>query len=130
MAQEISYQQFVDEVNRFEFIEDIEMADAVVKAVLGIVASRMEEGPAREFIVKLPEPLTIQKLRGHQVNITEISAGQYIDEIMEMFDLNEDQAMEVIKRVWHVTKQAVGEEVMHDVEDALPFDWSLILESA
>src|SRR5436309_1356740 len=62
----MDYQQFIQETRKLDFIPDEETADAAVKAALGVLASRLDEEHARKFTAKLPEPLTYERLRGHQ----------------------------------------------------------------
>jgi uncharacterized protein (DUF2267 family) len=42
----MEYQRFIDETHGFDFIQDPDTADAAVKAVLGVLASRLPEAQA------------------------------------------------------------------------------------
>jgi hypothetical protein len=52
--------------SKLDFISDEPMGDAVVKAVMGILASSLEQGLAHALAESLPEPLTYERLRGHR----------------------------------------------------------------
>jgi uncharacterized protein (DUF2267 family) len=124
----MDYQEFIDEVMDLDFIEDEDIADAGIKAVLGILAGNIPEDEAQLLTEGLPQPLSYEKLRGMQKNITGISAEQYIAEIADQFDIDEDDARTLINTVIQVAKDAAGNEVFNEVEDALPPDWVEILQ--
>jgi uncharacterized protein (DUF2267 family) len=126
----MEYSEIVNRVERLDFITDSETADSAVKAVLGILTSRMEETDARKLTEQLPGPLTLDKLRGHQRRVEEISAAQYISEIGTQFSLSSENAGELVKTVLHTAKEATGDGVFHDVEESLPSDWRELIEKA
>jgi uncharacterized protein (DUF2267 family) len=102
----------------------------MIKAILGILASRMEEEPARKLTDKLPEPLTLQKLRSHQSNVTPLSAENYTVEIREQFKITLDQARTLVNTVLHIAKDDVGQDVFDEIEKYLPTDWVTTIEKA
>lgn len=126
----MDYDDFIEQVKELEFIESEREADAAVKAVLSFLASRMEEKDAKLMTEHLPEPLTYDKLRGHQANVTDITAGEYIAEIADQFNLDEDQAHELVDTVLITAKEALGDDVVSDLERRLPADWADVLENA
>jgi uncharacterized protein (DUF2267 family) len=126
----MEYAQFIEHVVNLEFIPDRDTADAAVKAVLGILASRLEEPEARMLTEKLPEPLNLERLRGHQVRPHGISVEQYISEVGEQFRLSEDQAEILIKTVLHLVKDELGAVTVSEFESLLPADWRATIESS
>src|SRR5438046_7268132 len=94
----MDYQKFLDHVQRFEFVRD---PDAAVKAVCGILASRMDEANAREFTSHLPEPLTLDLLRGHQENPPNISVEDAVTTLLQQFHISRQQARELLQSVTH-----------------------------
>ncbi|RJP23244.1 MAG: DUF2267 domain-containing protein [Candidatus Abyssobacteria bacterium SURF_5] len=126
----MEYDRFIEEVKNLEFIPNRDTADAAVKAVLGILASRLEEAEAQKLVEKLPGPLTLERLRGHQVRPEKISVEEYIIEIAQQFRIAGDQAETLIKTVLHLAKDLLGDETMSELEHALPSDWKATIESA
>lgn len=57
----MEYRDLVKAVKELHFIKDEAMAKATVKAVLGVLASRLEEEVAQEFAESLPEPSTMTR---------------------------------------------------------------------
>lgn len=123
-----SYEDFLDAVENLDFIEDTDTADAAVKAVLGIMASRVDEKTARKLTDNLPAPLTFEKLRGHQVRPVQLSVRDYVAEIASEFNLTQDQARILIDTVLRTTKEHIGEEVVRQVEVGMPFRWAVFVE--
>ncbi|MBE9168223.1 DUF2267 domain-containing protein [Pleurocapsales cyanobacterium LEGE 06147] len=126
----MEYQQFTQEVENLDFISERDTADAAVKAVLGILASRMEESDAQKLTEQLPEPLTLEKLRSHQQRIINISVDQFFEEISTQFKLSVEQARTLANRVFHLTKDAVGNETVNEIQSHLPSDWASVLQGA
>lgn len=123
----MEYQEFIQEVKNLDFIDTQDTADAAIKAVLGVLASRMEEPHAKKLTEKLPDPLSVERLRGQQVNINEISVNEYIEVIATQFRLNHDQALILVKTILHFTKGSVGNETIKELEKNLPPDWTDIM---
>ncbi len=105
----MEYQKFTDAAQECEFITDPAMADAAVKAILGIFARSLEEDEARRLTESLPEPLTLERLRGHQERRLKISLPQFISEIGEEFRLTDAQAALLIMTVLRKAERALGD---------------------
>lgn len=125
----MEYRKLVDTVRDLEFIKDKAMAEAAVKAVLGVLVSRLEEEVAREFAETLPEPLDFDMLRGRQVNVTDVSVQQYRDTIAEQFELELDDAWQLVRTILHIVKEGLSDEVIEDIQETLPSDWQRFLQS-
>lgn len=101
----MSYEKLLEAVQELDFIPDPKTADAAVKAVLGILASAMEENLAREFTESLPGPLTYDRLRGHQARPLKIDADRYIGELVAQFRLSEEQARQLITKTLALARE-------------------------
>jgi uncharacterized protein (DUF2267 family) len=123
----MEYRDLVNAVEELEFIKDQAMAKAAIKAVLGVLTSRLEEEFAREFTESLPEPLDFETLRGRQMNVTEVSVQEYRDTIAAQFNLGHDDAWQLVRTVLHIVKDGISEEVIEDIQEALPSDWQRLL---
>ncbi len=104
----MEHDSIVDQVNTLDFITDRDMADAATKAVLGIITSNMKEDEAREFTAKLPAPLTLERLRGHQERVEHINVYEFIIEIGNQFKLNNEQSRLLINKVLEATEKVTG----------------------
>ncbi|MBE0480354.1 MAG: DUF2267 domain-containing protein [Dehalococcoidia bacterium] len=102
------YERFIEDVKGLEFIADDATADSAVKAVLGILASSIEESRARKLTESLPDPLTFDKLRGRQRRIIMTPPDVYVTEIADQFNISREQAHRLIERVLETAKEAVG----------------------
>lgn len=126
----MEYSRFLDEVGKLHFIRTGERADAAVKAVLGVLASSMGEAEARRFTGRLPEPLTYEKLRGHQARPVDITIEEYFAEIAAQFKISPEEAKTLIDSVFRLTKEAVGEDLLSEIEYDMPPDVAEELDAA
>ena len=88
-----------DKIQSLDFIEDRETADAAMKAVLGIYMSSIDEDRARKLAENLPEPLTLENLRGQQRTKTQVTPEQYLQ---DQFSISRAQTRELIPTVFNV----------------------------
>jgi len=126
----MEYSRFVDRVKDLDFVGSYERADAVIKAVLGILASSMDEEHAKKLTGRLPEPLTFERLRGHQARPVDITIEGFFSEIGAQFRINPDQAKKAVDTVFRLCKEAVGEDTVSEVEYDMPPDVAEELEAA
>ena len=126
----MEYSRFVDRVKDLDFVGSYERADAVIKAVLGILASSMDEEHAKKLTGRLPEPLTFERLRGHQARPVDITIEEFFSEIGAQFRINPDQAKKAVDTVFRLCKEAVGEDTVSEVEYDMPPDVAEELEAA
>ncbi len=120
----MDYQTLIREVRTLDFIKDDEMADAFIKAVLGILASELEVEPAHQMTDQLPEPLTFERLRSHQARPLNISFQESIAEISHQFNIRPDLAQKAVKRVYHVLKLALEPSSIDGIRNGLPAEWA------
>lgn len=120
----MEYQEFTDYIGTLDFVRSEARADAMIKAVLGILCSLVDENLAHLLCDRLPDPLNAETLRRHQVRKDQPSFPEYIQEIRTQFGINSDQAFEVVDSVLRITHDAVGEYVWSRFTSALPADLS------
>jgi uncharacterized protein (DUF2267 family) len=117
----MDYEKFLNHAWQFEFVPD---PDAAVKAVCGILASRMDEASAREFTSRLPEPLTLDLLRGHQENPPNISVEDAATTLVQQFHISREQARELFASVTRFARDVAGREIFDKAAQHLSPDWS------
>ncbi|MBD3243937.1 MAG: DUF2267 domain-containing protein [Chitinivibrionales bacterium] len=123
------YEDLLEGAMKTKTITDPETADSVVKAVFGILLSRMPEEDARELAMSLPAPLSFEKLRGHAMP-SGLTIEQYTREIALQFGMSHEEARRVITSVLHEAKAGIDPGALHRWEKHLPVDWIGELESA
>lgn len=126
----MQYQNFVQEVQKLTFIANPDQADTAIKSVLGHLASRLEEPQAQKMTQNLPEPLNLQKLRSHQVDVTDISADQFLGDLCDQMQLNREQANQLVHTVFHIAKDAIGSDTVNEIQTNLPDDWARMIQAA
>ena len=73
-----------------------------MKAVLGIYMSSIDEDRAHKLAENLPEPLTLENLRGQQRTKTQVTPDQYLQEIQDQFSISRPQTRQLIPTVFDV----------------------------
>lgn len=120
----MEYREFIEAVRRLDFIADDQTADAVVKAVLGILASGLNHSMAHNLTSVLPGPLDYDRLRGHQGKPLSMDSEGYVKNIAAQFVLQEDQARRAVAVILGKTRDAVQnneitiiiETILHELE--------------
>ncbi|RJQ80627.1 MAG: DUF2267 domain-containing protein [Desulfobacteraceae bacterium] len=125
----MEYTQIIEKLKQLDFIQEDAKADAAAKAVLGIVASSLDEENARRLTEPLPEPLTIEKLRSHQENPTPVSFEDCAAELEVQFNLQKNEARDLIHTVIDTAKEAIGSENIAAIRGSLPEDWGSAFKS-
>lgn len=128
MAQQIQ-DYYKETVQALDFIPDEETADKGIKAVLGILASKLDEQEAREFTAELPDYLDYETLRGHQKKPTPVSPYEAVEGIANELNLELGQANELMNKVISVAKEQAKGEVS-DIAAQLSEDWRKALDEA
>ncbi len=124
------YSSLLKNVSELNFVADEKEADAMIKSVLGHIASRMKESTAKKFAADLPSELTLDKLRGHQENITNISLNQFIKDLSNQFKLPFDQVPKLIITILASIKSNLPEEHVIEWAEDLPMDWVRMIKNA
>jgi uncharacterized protein (DUF2267 family) len=123
----MEYQEILDYVGTLDFAGDPHVADSMVQTVLGILFSSVDESAARHLAEHLPEPLTVEALRGHAVRKDAPAFQDYVREVRKEFGLSDDQAFELIDHVARVTHEAVGEYAWNRFVEQLPAELSQLV---
>lgn len=121
----MEYDEFTREVMDLNVVRDPDQADAAVKAVLGILASRLKEPQAEKLTQNLPEPLTLEKLRSHQKRTAiPLTVDEYVAEVAAQFKLSLDEAQMLIETVLGIAKENLDDQTLDELESNLPDDWA------
>ncbi len=121
----MDYEEFLQEVNDLEILPDRASAEAAVKFILGALAGRLEDAPARRLTKSLPEPLTFDKLRAAAPAETRTaSAEEFVDLAAAQFKLEREDARMLVDTVLSLAKEAVDDETLDEIEAGLPEDWA------
>lgn len=128
LGRPIEYSNFINAASSLTFIRDEAQAEAAVKAVLGILASRLEEREARRLVASLPDPLSLESLRGHQASVADLSVEQYYGSLAKQFQISTDQAQVLAVTILRLVKEALDFEGMRDIERSLPGEWTDLIE--
>lgn len=126
----MDYSTLLGKVQELDFVEDRDTADAMVKSVLGHIASKMREAQARAFADDLPEPLNYQKLRPRQAYVSPISLDQFVLDLERQFSISVEQAQSLIRTILHFAKTDIQKEHINTWESGLPKEWASIVENA
>lgn len=105
------------------------MAEEAVKAVLGILSSKLSEQEAREFTADLPDYLSYEILRRHQMNPTPATPNDTIRIVADKFDLETEQAQDLMLEIIGVAKQQASGEIS-DIAAELSDDWREAIDEA
>jgi len=116
----MDYQKLLGIVESLDFIPDESTANAAIKAVLGIMLSSMRQEDAQRVAHAFPEPLTLERLRGHQIRPIRISPDYYITELALQFRFTHEQAAQLASTILHEVKSLIPEDVRIDWESHLP----------
>jgi uncharacterized protein (DUF2267 family) len=126
----MNYTTYLNSAQNLDFVPDEATADAMVKASLGIVASRLPDAAAREFTAALPQPLDHGTLRSHQERPTDIDVEVYLHDLSAQFGISREEARTAAATTLRLAKQDLGEDRTTTVQQQLPADWATFLEEA
>jgi uncharacterized protein (DUF2267 family) len=126
----MDYDEIIRRVRRLDFIKNDETANAAVKAVHGILVSRLSEEQTRQFAEKFPEHLSLETLEGDPKRMETISVTEYTARICAQFKISVYQARTLMRTVLYFTKEAAGDNVMLDFKKSLPVDWADAIQNA
>lgn len=125
----MEYDHLLQAAKKFSFIgNDEQQADAAVKAAMGILASRMTEEDAKEFANYLPEPLTLDKLRGHQRYQNQVSPKDHFQVLATQFNIDAEEAERMVKDVLQTAKESLSEGQYNSWKQKLPGEWNSFMD--
>ncbi len=123
----MQYQEFIQRARELDFIEDDTTADAAVKAVLGIMATTLDQTHAQRVAQALPEPLSLWRLRGHQQREHTIPLNEAIDVVAGQFRFSHEESDQLFHEIIACTREALPEEIVLEAQQNLPEDWRELL---
>jgi len=123
------YEDLISQARKSEFFSDEKSMESAVRAVLGILTSRLDEESARLFTSALPQPLSYETLRRPQRIYQRISANEYIETIADHFNLRKEHALRVVTSILWVVKSELSRDIYTRVSNDLPADWKELLET-
>lgn len=126
----MEYSDFVARVEQLPFIEDRPTAEAALKAVLGILASKFSEDDARLLTRSLPAPLDVERLRGQQERPVPLSASESVEVVRRQFDLDGDEAHDLVFEVYRSVRETLERRTFEELHARLPQDWARLLGAA
>ncbi|MFP8489781.1 DUF2267 domain-containing protein [Gracilimonas sp. Q87] len=129
MAIQQTQDYYKQALETLDFVKDEEMAEEVVKGVLGVLTSKLSEQEAKEFTAQLPDYLSYENLRGHQANPSPTTAGETIDILSDHFKIDNEQANEAFQQVIGVAKEQASGEIS-DIAAELSNDWREAIDKA
>jgi uncharacterized protein (DUF2267 family) len=120
----MEYREFIEKMREQDFIADDQTADALVKGVLGILASGLTHSMAQNLAAVLPAPLDYDRLRGHQGRPLSMDSEGYVQNIAAQFGLQEGQARRAVAVILGKARDAVQnneitiiiETILHELE--------------
>jgi uncharacterized protein (DUF2267 family) len=124
------YETLIDRVKKLDFVDRPGLADALLKAVLGILASRLSAPAAKKLTEVLPEPLTYSKLRDDQVGRDHGTVDQCYRQVSRQFNLNRAEAERAVGTVLKAAKRGMDAELLQKILRDLPKDWRELIGSA
>jgi uncharacterized protein (DUF2267 family) len=126
----MQYETLIDRVRTLEFVDRRGLADALLKAVLGILASRLSAPAAKKLTRILPEPLTYSKLRDDQVRRDRGTVEQCFQQVSRQFNLSGDEAEKAVVTVIKAAKRGMDTDLRRRILRDLPRDWRELITNA
>lgn len=117
-------------VMELDFIEDSADAESAVRMVLSFLTGRMEGPLAHKLTGQLPELLAYEKLHTCPGPVAIISVVEMVSHVAARFRLSHDQASTLVNHVIRVVRDAAGKDVILEMENDMPSDWSTLLYDA
>jgi len=124
----MEYNNLIEPINNLDFVESRDQADAAIKATLGRLVSAMDEQGAKEITGYLPKPLTYDKLRSHQENPINIDRNEFIAEISNEFNLDNEKGEKLVKCVFQATRDNLSEDQANKLKQKMPKELSSLIE--
>jgi uncharacterized protein (DUF2267 family) len=124
------YETLIDRVKKLDFVDRRGLADALLKAVIGILASRLSAPAAQKLVQVLPEPLTYAKLRNAQDRRDRGSVEQCFRQVSRQFNLSRSEAERAVNTVLKAAKRGMDADLRQRILRDLPKDWRDLIGAA
>jgi hypothetical protein len=117
-------------VRKLDFIRNDQTADAAVKAVLGILASRLNDEQAHKLAEKFPEHIVLNRFGSDDRSMQPVSVSEYTAGISAQYKISVHQARTLVRNVLYFAKVASGDSFILDIKKGLPIDWAEAIQNA
>ena len=127
----MEHSRLVAKLEDLPFVTDRQMAEAALTAVLGLLSEKLPMEDGRALRDELPEALGDERLATIRGQWTPVpgSASSYVDWIRRKFDLDGDEAHDLIFAVRDGVREAEPER-FEALRALLPPDWGRLLDGA
>jgi uncharacterized protein (DUF2267 family) len=125
----MDYGKTIKAIRMFNFIADERTADAAIKAVLGILTSRLHDKSAHHFIAHLPEVLSFERIHGRTTRARNIEFDDYVSEIAHQFCLTNGEARMLINEILYNAKKDIPKDKLAEIEKDLPKEWGIFFRN-
>ncbi len=121
----MDYQELTRRIRRLDFVRNQQTADAVVKEILGIFASRLPEEHAQKFTARFGDQIMIVGKEGSDIKRTDVvSVSDIIARLRSQYKLSVHQARILVRNVLYYAKEASGGNALVEIRKSLPADWA------
>jgi uncharacterized protein (DUF2267 family) len=124
------YETLIDRVKDLDFVDRRGLADALLKAVLGIMASSLSAPAAQKLTQTLPEPLNYAKLRDAPDRRDRGSVEQCFRQVTRQFNLSRNEAERAVNTVLKAAKRGMNTDLRQRILRDLPQDWRDLIGAA
>ena len=127
----LDHSSLVTRISALPFVTDRLMAEAALTAVLGLLSEKLPSENGRALRDRLPEALAEERmatLRGQWTAVPG-TASSYVDWIRRKFDLDGDEAHDLIFAVRDGVREAEPAR-FEEIRAVLPADWKRLLDGA
>lgn len=127
----MDYQELTRRVRRLDFIRDQQTADAAVKEILCILASRLPEEHAQKFTARFGSQVFVVGKEGSDLKKAEnVSVADIIVRLRSQYKLSVHQARILVRNVLYYAKEASGANALVEIRKSLPPDWADAIQNA
>ena len=127
----MEHSRLVAKLETLPFVTDRQMAETALTAVLGLLSEKLPAADGRALREELPEALAEDRLATLRGQWTPVpgSASSYVDWIRRKFDLDGDEAHDLIFAVRDGVREAEPAR-FEELRALLPPDWGRLLDGA
>lgn len=127
----MDYQELTRRVRRLDFIRNQQTADAAVKEILTIFASRLSEEHAQKFTARFGDQVLVVGREGSDLKKVEnVTVADIIARLRSQYKLSVHQARILVRNVLYYAKEASGANALVEIRKSLPSDWAEAIQNA
>jgi uncharacterized protein (DUF2267 family) len=127
----MDHSSLVTRISALPFVTDRHMAETALTVVLGLLAEKLPSEDGSALRDELPEALAEERLATVRGQWTPVpgTASSYVDWIRRKFDLDGDEAHDLIYAVRDGLREAEPAR-FEEIREVLPADWRRLLDGA